>query len=296
MKKLRALPAILFLCALLTACQVSGGRKDEDFSVVTSFYPLYVTALNVVGDAENVRLTNMSAPEAGCLHDYQLTTADRKKLSDADLFLVNGAGMESFLDKVIQSEKDLPIREACQGVELMTDENGEPNAHVWVSVEGAIQQTENIKNALCEFDPTQADIYAANADAYVKKLRALSDEMRAKLAGARGREILPFHEAFPYFAQEFGLSVVAVVEREPGEAPSPAELIDLVEVVRAHPDAVLFAEPQYDRSSADVIARETGHAVFTLDPVVGGDLDDRDAYINRMRENMRTLEEAFRLK
>ena len=134
----------------------SGNSKDKEDSikVVTSFYPMYLLASNVVKDIDNVELINMTNSATGCLHDYSLTTDNIKLLEDCDVFIINGAGMESFLDKVLEQKPDLKIIDASEGIELIKsdymdeshnhdhghDHDEEYNPHVWLSVENAIKQ------------------------------------------------------------------------------------------------------------------------------------------------------------
>ena len=92
--------------------------------MVTSFYPMYVAAENVIGDVEGVTLENLSEPQTGCLHDYQLTAADMKLLSKADVFIVNGGGIESFLSDVAESYPNLKIIQACDGIDLLESAEG----------------------------------------------------------------------------------------------------------------------------------------------------------------------------
>ena len=98
--------------------------KEGNLLVVTSFYPMYVAAENVIGDVEGVTLENLSEPQTGCLHDYQLTAADMKLLSKADVFIVNGGGIESFLSDVAESYPNLKIIQACDGIELLQAAEG----------------------------------------------------------------------------------------------------------------------------------------------------------------------------
>ena len=107
------------------------------------------------------------------------------------------------------------------------------------------------------------------------------------------RDIVTFHEAFPYFAKEFDLRIAAVIEREPGPEPAAAELAQTIDLVRASGVKALFAEPQYPARAAESIARETGARVYTLDPAVTGPMD-ADAYIHIMDANLRVLEEALK--
>ncbi len=123
------LAVILFVGTALTALYVHTEQKNEqvkdgDLLVVTSFYPMYVAAENVIGNIEDVTLENLSEPQTGCLHDYQLTAADMKLLSKADVFIVNGGGIESFLSDVAESYPNLKIIQACDGIELLESAEG----------------------------------------------------------------------------------------------------------------------------------------------------------------------------
>lgn len=285
------------LCLLLTGCggtNTAGGGKDGSFHIVTSFYPMYVATINITQGVDGVTVTNMTKPQTGCLHDYQLMTEDMKTLEKADAFVINGAGMESFLDKVVNQQKNLKIIDASKGIELLKD-GDEENPHVWLSVTDAILQVKNIAEQLKAADPKHADAYEKNAAAYIKKLEALKAEMHAELDTVPNKDIVTFHEAFPYFAKEFGLNIISVVEREPGTEPTPAELQETIDQVKKLPVKVLFTEPQYSPSAAETIARETGAKIYTLDPVVTGEANDEaiNAYIDTMKKNMKTLKTAL---
>ena len=288
---------LIALCLLLTGCggtNTAGGGKDGSFHIVTSFYPMYIATLNITQGIDGVTVTNMTKPQTGCLHDYQLMTEDMKTLEKADAFVINGAGMESFLDKVVEQQKNLKIIDASKGIELLKDDD-EENPHVWLSVTDAILQVKNIAEQLKAADPKHADAYEKNAAAYIKKLEALKAEMHAELDTVPNKDIVTFHEAFPYFAKEFGLNIISVVEREPGTEPTPAELQATIEQVKKLPVKVLFTEPQYSPSAAETIARETGAKIYTLDPVVTGEANDQaiNAYIDTMKKNMETLKTAL---
>ena len=291
--------ALLAVCLLLTGCggaPAAQTQKAEDgtFHIVTSFYPMYIDVINLTDGVEGVTVTNMTKPQTGCLHDYQLTTEDMKTLEKADAFVVNGAGMESFLDKVIKMQEGMTVIDASRGIDLM-EEDGEANPHVWLSITKDIEQVKNIRDQLKEADPAHADQYEANAETYLAKLEALKTEMHATLDDVPHKDIVTFHEAFPYFAEEFGLHILGVIEREPGADPTPAELETTIEQVKELPVKVLFAEPQYSPAAAETIARETGAKLYSLDPVVTGEAtpDAKDAYLDAMRKNMETLKEAL---
>jgi len=260
--------------------------------VVTSFYPVYVATLNVVDGVDGAEVHNLAAPHVGCLHDYQLTTADARKLSEAGLFLANGGGMETFLDKVRAQNPDLKIVEASAGIPLI-----EGNPHVWVSPPLAARQVDNIAAALSAADPANAVRYAANAADYKAKLAALAQRMESELSPFAGRPVVALHDALPYFARDFGLDIVGVIEREPGHEPSAKELAETVDLVRAKDVKVLLAEPQYPDKTAQTVARETGARVYQFDPVSTGPSDPQEAkgaYLRAMEKNLAMLRQALR--
>ena len=254
---------------------------------------MYVMALNVVGDTSGISVERMTGPYIGCLHDYQLTPADLKTLSTAEVFVANGAGMESFIDKAVKQAPNLKVIEASQGIKLAFDDN----PHVWVSISGAIQETKNIAAGLAAADPAHAASYQQNVANYVSRLEKLRQDMHAALDGLKNRDIITFHEAFPYFASEFNLKIVGVVEREPGSEPSAGELAMTIGLVRKAKVKALFAEPQYPAKSADIIRRETGVPVSILDPAVTGPREPaqaRDSYIATMEQNLKVLVQALK--
>jgi len=290
---------LLVLSVALVGCggtDKSAEKKTaEPFRIVTSFYPMYVATINITDGVDGVEVYNMTKPQTGCLHDYQLMTEDMKTLEKADAFVINGAGMEDFMDKVTEQQKKLKVIDASRGIELIHDEEGD-NPHVWLSVTDAITQVRNIADQLKEADPVHAAQYEKNAAAYIEKLTSLKSEMHAALDNVPHKDIVTFHEAFPYFAQEFKLNIIGVVEREPGTEPTPTELQETIEQVNALPSKVLFTEPQYSPAAAETIARETGAKIYTLDPVVTGEATPaaKNAYIDTMKKNMKTLQEALK--
>lgn len=300
-KSVMLVMVLLLFCLVLAGCggapakEKSTASAEKGLKIVTSFYPMYVATINITKGIDGVEVTNMTKPQTGCLHDYQLTTEDMKKLEQANVFVVNGGGMEAFLDKVIKQQKNLSIVDASQDIPLLQGEDG-PNPHVWVSVSNAIQQAKNIANQLAVIDPAHEAAYRANALDYVQRLSALKKEMHQELDALPHHDIVTFHEAFPYFAQEFNLNIVSVVEREPGSEPSPQELENTVAQVKALPVKVLFTEPQYPKGAAQTIARETGAKIYQLDPCVTGEAVPAaaDSYIKAMKENARVLQEALK--
>lgn len=294
-------------------------ESDDTLNIVTSFYPIYISTLNIVKDIPNIKLTNMTKAQTGCLHDYQLTPQDLKTLEKADILVVNGAGMESFLDDIISQYPNLKIIDASKELNLLeedehshddhdhesddnhdhledTDHDHEYNAHVWVSISGNIEQIKNIASQLEELDPANKANYEANTTEYVSKLEDLSNEMHTELDNLPNRNIITFHEAFPYFAEEFNLNIAGVIQIEPDSEPSAKEIESIIQTVKDNNITALFTEPQYSSKVANTIATETGATVYELDPIVTGEAtpDTYDDYINKMKENLNVLKEALK--
>lgn len=301
---IRLLAAATAFMLLTAGCARAGNRGNgkrpvtgdwKELNIVTSFYPVYIAVINVTRDIPGVKVTNMTEPQAGCLHDYALKPEDLKIIGEADVFIINGAGLEAFLDDVIKQRKDIKIIEASEGIPLLKDEDGEENPHVWVSVTNMIDYVDNIARQLSGADPENADLYGENARVYKAGLEKLREEMHETLGNLKSRDIVTFHEAFPYFAKEFDLNIVAVVESGHGSEPTPRELAGVIDTIRKTGVKALFAEPQHSSGIVETIARETGVKVYTLDPVVSGKASPEayDEYIKAMERNMSTLLEAL---
>ena len=286
MKKMMALLLSLLLLLPLTGCAAAA----EDVSIMATFYPVYVLASNVLNGVEGVALSSMTPPSTGCLHDYQLLTSDMKALAKAQALLVNGAGMESFLPGLESQFPKLQVIDCSQGIALLKEEGGhdEENAHIWLAPKNAIQMVKNLEAGLCELLPQNAEQLHANAAQYIETLSALDEELARGIAPLPRKTIVTFHEAFPYFAQAYGLEVAAVVALEPDEPISPRMLKQIIEQVRAAGNPPLFSEPQYENTALAAIAQETGAPVYELDPLVTGD-GALTAYQDTMRKNLAVL-------
>lgn len=306
LKKIVRFITIFTLCTLLTTgCNnktndIEVSSNNEKIKIVTSFYPMYILTLNITKDIDNVEVSNLTKPTTGCLHDYSITTEEMKTLQNSDIFIINGAGIESFIDKVINQTPNLKIIEASQGIELIDDEHDhdgsdehEANSHVWLSITNAMQEVKNIEEKLIEYDPKNKDKYSENANNYVKQLEEQSEKMHSELKNLNNRNIITFHEAFPYFAKEFDLNIVGVVEREAGSQPSAKELQETIETIKKSNVKAIFVEPQYSTKTAEIIAKETGINVYTLDPIVTGEMKET-SYIDIMNKNLETLKEALK--
>ena len=141
-------------------------------------------------------------------------------------------------------------------------------------------------------DLLHAEQYKKNEEEYISKLINLKNEMHAKLDNVKNKNIVTFHEAFPYFAKEFNLNIVSVINHDPENEPSAKELTETIDKSKKTNTCALFVEPQYSSGSAEIISKETGAKIYTLDPAVTGE-NSKDSYINAMKKNMEVLETAL---
>lgn len=267
-------------------------KKDKtQFTIVTSFYPMYVAAANVIGDVKGVTLENLSEPQTGCLHDYQLTTEDMKLLSKADLFIVNGGGIETFLTDVASNYPKLDIIEACQNVPLL-DDGDEENAHAWMSISDYRIQLATIESALEQADPEHADAYHENAKAYDEKLAALQEEQDEIRQAAKGQKVIIFHEAYDYVAEDYGLNVSYVLDLDEERQVSAGEVADVLDQIQKDHVSYIFAEELYGSDMGKTVESESNVKVIYLDACNRGDYS-RDSYLTAMQSNIDKLREAF---
>mgnify|MGYP000450059746 FL=1 len=305
--------------AYVRAEQKKEQAKDEDLLVVTSFYPMYVAAENVIGDVEGVTLENLSEPQTGCLHDYQLTAADMKLLSKADVFIVNGGGIESFLSDVAESYPDLKIVQACDGIDLLESaegtgeshndlssnedadhddhdhsehSHGDENAHVWMNLADYQIQVQNICNGLSEADSAHAEQYAKNAQTYQGKVQELQQEAAELASQIASQPVVIFHEAYEYIVQEYGLQLAGEMNLDEERQVSAGEVADILHSIEDNHVSVVLAEELYGTDMGEMVAKQSGVKVVYLDTLTRGDYS-ADSYLEGMRSNIEQLKEAF---
>ncbi|MDQ1318440.1 MAG: Zinc transporter substrate-binding protein [Candidatus Poribacteria bacterium] len=300
----KVLPLILAICliSLVVVNCTFAVDQNKHLNVLCSFHPIYVFAQNVVTNSKNVTLDCLLPPNTGP-HDYALTPGDMKRLAKADLFIINGLEVEEFLGKAVnEANPNLKVIDTSEGIKpivtrgaeenLKADHHGKYNPHVWASPKSAIIQVRNIQKALSIADPANAVLYKSNADKYTVKLQAIANGLTKASKTFKNRKIVTFHDAFDYFARDFGLEVVDVIEVVPGQEPSAGEMANIVKKVKESGVSAIFSEPQYSEKVANVLAKEAGVSVYQLDPCHTGDAKP-DAYERAMRKNLDVLKKAL---
>ena len=295
MKKFLAL--LLVLTLFLPAFAVAE-------TVVTSFYPVWILALNLTEGMEDVSVVNLAEPTTGCLHDYTLQNSDMVTLSHADALLVNGAGMESFLPVVTGAYPDLPVIDATDGlpflhesdtVEIGEDEEGEEvNSHLWLDPQRAAGMAANLAEGLISLMPDKEAEILENLHAYQERLQALDETIRDETKDI-DRKVIIFHEAFPYFAEACGLTAAAIVNKEPEDILPTAQLVRVTELIlRTGVPMPLILKSAEEDPSVNTLVNETGIPVCELDAMTSGPEDPPlDYYETVMIQNVKTLLSAL---
>ena len=286
---------VILLAAVLILSPFPQPAQGADLRVLTSFLPMDIFTRNVVGTAKGVTVEMMLPASLGCPHDYSLSPGDMRKISEADLFIANGYGMEDFLGTPIRrANPDIRILETASSVTPLRAEggHGDANPHTWVSPRNAILQVRTIEKALSEASPANGPIFHRNAEAYVGRLASLAREFDEAAGRFRNRNIVIFHNIFDYLARDLRLTVVGRIEETPGQKPSAGEMQALIRTIRERGAAAVFAEIQYPEKLARMIAEEAGVPVRILDPVSTGSTAPT-YYEEAMRQNLQTLTEVL---
>lgn len=328
MKNKYVFTAVMLLCILLVCLGATtlyvrmsddNGANEENLLVVTSFYPMYVATDNVVTGIDGITLQNLSEPQTGCLHDFQLTPEDMRLLSKADVFVINGGGIEGFMADVASAYPDLTIIEACEDITLLESENGhvheadahdaeadaadehshdeaesgheghshdeDGNAHAWMSVADYRTQVATIAQGLAAADPTRADAYLANQKQYDDKLAELQQEEELLAKQLDGMQVILFHEAYAYLAKDLDMDSCYVLNLDEERSVSAGEVADVLEEISENGVSLILAEELYGSDLGRLVESESNVTVLYLDTLNRGDYE-ADSYLNGMRENL----------
>ena len=268
-------------------------NEENRLKVVTSFYPIYVAALNITDNVPGVAVNNLSEPQTGCLHDYQLTSDDVKLLSTADVSLVNGGGMESFLDTAEFAKKYPKLKVVSIDENLPKEQLDEDNAHYWMNLDFYEIYVQKIAIALADIDPEHSLEYMENYRAYADKVDELIEQAKIINAAANTNGVILLHEAFGYLADELGLDTKMVLDLDDGAEVSPSDLSKACELINDGEAAYILGESTYGSAIAKTIEDETGLYTIFIDPLTTGEYN-KDAYLNGMKNNLDELEKGLR--
>ncbi|WP_347488015.1 metal ABC transporter substrate-binding protein [Desulfoscipio sp. XC116] len=309
------------------------GSDKDDVVVYATIYPVYDFAAHVCGDrARVVQLV----PDGVEPHDWEPSPKDMVNLQQADVIVYNGAGMETWVQKVLQSLKEGgPVAVDCStGIELLpvamqpgTDSHGHDESadghlhdthtdgahevsdghvhagntdpHIWLDPQNAGMMVENIVKGMQKADPDNAGYYNDNAVRYQKQLSGLDKKFAETLDGVAVRKFIVSHAAFGYLAHRYNLEQVPIRGISPSADPSPARMTEIVETARQTGVKYIFFETLVSPRVSEVIAREAGAQTLVLNPLGGITPEERQAgkdYLSVMEENLRHLSLALGVK
>ena len=283
--------AVIILTIIVTLVILNINKRnrnninDEKIKIVTSFYPMYIIAENLLEGTNNTELVNMADVNVGCLHDYTLTTEDMKKVENADIFIINGLGMEIFLDKVINSNSDMYIIDSSANIQNLIKDGNEINPHIWTSIDNYILQVKNISKDLQVKDKLNEEIYKLNEEKYVEKLENLKEKYLEVSKELEGQKVIILNEAFEYFAQELNLEATTIKTDHEESTVSAEKLKNTIEKVKEENIEIIIIDKNDNKSNAETIANETGAEIYELNSGLTGSLE-KDAYIKAMEENL----------
>lgn len=294
MKHIIIIAVIILIIALLIILNIN--KKNNDYKeneitkIVTSFYPIYIIAENITEGAENIELENMADVNVGCLHDYTLTTEDMKKIEKADIFIINGLGMENFIEKAMESNNEMAVIDSSTKITDVIKNEEEINAHIWTNIDNYILQVENISEQLISLNAQNAEIYKTNTDTYIEKLNEVKEKYLENLKGLNGKKAISLNEAFEYLGKELGIDMTTI-ETDHEESTMSAEMLkNIIDKVKQENIEIIIIDKNDNDSNAKSIAEETGAKVLKLNSGLKGSLE-KDAYINQVEENMQILAE-----
>jgi zinc transport system substrate-binding protein len=267
----------------LTAITIFSGCVSQDESSIASapsnashrinvsatIAPLGEFVKAVGGEKVDVILV---VPPGAEPHTFEPTPSLMMDMAKTDLYVMNGAGLEFWMDKLLEANKRMTVVDSSQGAVLLQESEDEMDPHIWLSLRNAVIQVNNICSGLILVDPKNKDYYIKNRDDYLQKLDALDVELNRTFAGKMNKIFIVHHPAWTYFARDYGLIQVPLMENE--KEPGPKYLGEVIELAKKNNITTIFVEPEFNPKSAEVIAREMNARIVTIDPLAGNYLEN----------------------
>jgi len=303
---LTLLALLTWLATTLAACGSGADTGSGSLSVVASTSWLADISQNVAGDRFTVSTV---IPLNTDPHSFEPTPSDLTRVARADLLVINGGGLEGTLEAALRNAgADTTVVVASDGLAPRTlqagepspEHSGEPDPHFWLDPVSVKTYVENIRDAFAAADPQGADIYEANAAAYLAKLDKLDRWVRQQVetVPADDRKLIMNHASHGYFADRYGFSVVGAVlpSVTTGSTPTARQLAELIATIRSQGVKAIFVEAEESPQLAEQIASETGVTVVgdLLDHSLTGVDGPAPTYIDMIRFDTGRIVEALR--
>lgn len=280
--------AASMLLSMISGCGSSTAETDSgDTLLLATTQPMYELTEQIIAGATGITVQPLIQDQVSCLHDYTITTDQMKKIERADLVILSGAGLEDFMASSLSGKDTADVIDSSEGIELLGDD-----PHIWLDPRRYVQQGENITEALSERYPEQADLFEENMAAYEDTLlEQYQNNWYPVAQGLSCKELITFHDGFAYFADAYGLTILAAIEEEEGAEPSAAELKEIVELTEAHKIPMIFTEKNGATNAAEIVAQETGVKTGVLDLGMSG---GESSYASVMDANLEALKAGLK--
>lgn len=290
MKQAITLIILIAIILLMFSC----GKADVTTQIAATTLPVYEFTKILCAET-GISVSQVISENISCLHDYTLQVKQMRLLESAEMVIISGAGLESFLDDVIISTDNLV--DASAGIELLCpgerhhahdDHTHDADPHYWLSPTNAQIMAANILSALCSQYPDHEETFIENYNSLTEEIETLKIYAEDNLQNLACADLITFHDGFSYLADAYDLHILKAVEEESGSEASAQELSELCELVLSHDLSAVFTEKNGSVSAAKTIAAETGCGIYQLDMAISG-----ESYFTAMRHNIDTLKEAL---
>lgn len=280
--------AASMLLSMLSGCGNSTAETDSgDTLLLATTQPMYELTEQIIAGAAGITVQPLIQDQVSCLHDYTITTDQMKKIEQADLVILSGAGLEDFMASSLSGKDTADVIDSSEGIELLGDD-----PHIWLDPRRYVQQGENITEALSERYPDDAELFRKNMQSYADALLdRYQNDWYPAAQSLSCKELITFHDGFAYFADAYGLTILAAIEEEEGAEPSAAELKEIVELTEAHKIPMIFTEKNGATNAAEIVAQETGVKTGVLDLGMSG---GENSYASVMDANLDALKAGLK--
>jgi zinc transport system substrate-binding protein len=296
-----SIAAISLIAALLIFASSLFEDKDSssEFKIAASIFPLADIARNIAGDnAEVVQIL----PSGASPHTFDPSPSQQAALNGSEIMFMIGHDLDNWAEKLAKNtSNNIEIIVVDSGVELEEsnhetegdyEEEGHEeegvNPHYWMSYTNTILIAENIKDALVKIDGKNSKVYESNFEKYKSQVQASFDNQKSLFEELDKREIITFHDAFGYFADDLGIEVAAVVEEFPGKEPTASYLSELGEIIEKTGIKTFFKEPQLSDSIISALASDYNASVENLDPI-GGTSQETSTFLKTLEFNAQKI-------
>ena len=255
-------------------------NQGEKIQVVVTIPPLADFVESVGKDKVDV---TVMVPPGASPHTYEPTPSQLKKVSQAKMYVKVGSGVEfelTWMEKLVGVNQYMMVVNSSEGIEVVGND-----PHVWLSPANARIMVENICDGLVKVDRENEEYYVENKNQYLEELTQLDKYIRERLEGIVEKKFMVYHPSWGYLAREYGLEQIPI--EHAGKEPTAKEIKDAVEMAKKDDIKVVFVSPQSTTKSAEVIAKEIGGEIVSIDPLV-------QSYIPNMRTVIEQLTEAMR--